>query len=96
MITQPENYRYWLKRCLMLPIPLRRDFDGLGEALMDVGRVMLTMILRLFVLLTLPVSAPVLAYLLLKVNIKTAARNKAILEKAIQSVRPLSQRDKIE
>lgn len=92
--TQPRSYGYWLKQSLKLPLPLRKDFDGLGEALMDVGRVMLTMIFRLFVLLTLPISAPVLAYVLVVAERKVAAKNKAYIEKTMEYYKPLSLRNK--
>jgi hypothetical protein len=90
-LTQPQSYGYWLKQSLMLP--LRKDFDGLGEALMDVGRVMFTMTLRLFVFLTLPISAPVLAYILVVANRKVAAKNKAAIERAMELAKPLSRRN---
>ncbi len=94
MITQPENYRYWLKKAFMAAFPCKHDFDVLREALMDTGRVICVLIIRVLILLTLPISVPVLAYFLLRANIKTAARNKAAFEKAWNSAKPLSQRDK--
>lgn len=92
--TQPKNYWYWLKQALMLPLPLLKDFEGATEALITLGGIILTIFFRMFVLITLPISAPVLAYILLVANRKVAAKNKAAIERVMEFSKPLSLRNK--
>lgn len=74
MTHKPETYLYWLKVCARLPIPMLQDFEGLLEAFKTILEVLLVILRRVIILVTFPVSVPVLAWVCLKANIKTVER----------------------
>lgn len=73
---EAQSYYYWLKNCARLPIPESRDFYGAGDALIVIGKVLITLALRILILLMFPISIPFLAYVFLQENKKVVKKNK--------------------
>lgn len=82
----PEPYWYWLKTALRMPLPMRADWDGLLDALLDIAGVIFrgvtATLLRLLILVTLPISAPLLAWWFAVENRKVAKRKKEAMDRA--------------
>lgn len=72
-LEKVNSYRYWLKFSARMCLPMKHDFYGLGDALLEIGEVLFRQIVRLLFLVTFPVSVPLIAFLLWK-------RNKEVIE----------------
>jgi len=84
-LMETESFGYWLKVTLKTGIPQISDFDGLADAFLAIGRVLLVLALRLTALATLPVSAPLLALWCIYMERKAVARRKQYREDAIRA-----------
>lgn len=71
-LEQPKGYWYWFKQTLRMCFPMKKDFYGLGDALWEavcaLSGVMLKIVVRLAILLTFPVSVPLIAALFKRDN----------------------------
>ena len=69
---EPRGYLQWLLIVARVPLPLRSDWRGVGKhvlvAAKAVASALLLTAVRLAILLTLPISAPLLAVVLNKLN----------------------------
>lgn len=77
MPTDETTYRYWLRKAARLTLPMAHDAYGIAQVLQDLGLAfaetlcavalfLLTLVLRSLLLLTAPVSVPLLAWWLHK------------------------------
>lgn len=73
-LEQPKGYWHWFKQVLRMCFPMKKDFYGLGEALWEAASklvdTLLKCVVRLLLLITFPISVPVLTFILVKVNQK--------------------------
>lgn len=76
-LEKPQGYWHWFKQVLRMCFPMKKDFYGLGEvlwgAICALFSLLLKIVVRLLLLLTLPVSVPVITILLKR-------RNKRVME----------------
>lgn len=76
-LEKPQGYWHWFKQVVRMCFPMKKDFYGLGEVLWEatcaLTNSLLKTIVRLLLLLTLPVSVPVITVLLKR-------RNKRVME----------------
>ena len=92
-----ESYWYWLRACLIAAIPQPREWRGAWSDAVDLMQSLAYAIgmtlLRLLILLTSPISVPILAAFALHANRRTVeAREKARTE-LLNSLRSLQQKD---
>lgn len=77
-LEKPKGYWHWFKQTVRMCFPMKKDFYGLGEvlweALCKTVYVLLLCISRLLLLITSPVSAPIIALLFTKANKATMER----------------------
>lgn len=77
-LEKPQGYWHWFKQAVRMCFPMKKDFYGLGEvlleALCETSRVTLLCISRLLLLITSPVSVPIFALLFTKANKTTMER----------------------
>lgn len=71
-LEQPKGYWYWFKQVARMCFPMKHDFYGLGDALWEavcaLSGAMLRITARLVILLTFPVSVPLIAAILKRHN----------------------------
>lgn len=74
-LEKPKGYWYWFKEAVRMCLPMKKDFHQLGivlwETLCKIVHVTLLCISRLLLLITSPVSVPIIALLLTKSNKST-------------------------
>lgn len=75
-LEKPKGYWYWFKQSLRMCFPMKKDFYGLGDAIMCIGAVILRQIFRLIVLVTFPISVPAFA-LVFKISEKNTMQRRA-------------------
>lgn len=93
---KPEGYAYWLKTVAKAALPRASDWYGVGERTFDAIKAILwsvgMMTFRLIILVTLPVSAPILARVCQRLNEKACARRNAMRAEMIANLMNRAQR----
>lgn len=80
-LEKPQPYLHWVKSTVRMCFPMKHDFYGFGDALLEVGKFIGTQVVRLLILVLFPLSVPVLAYIFWKQNRKVMnARAKRLTE----------------
>lgn len=66
MKAREDTYWFWLRACTRMAFPMRHDFYDLRDAVVDLLRALaltaLVLAMRALILVTLPISAPLLAW----------------------------------
>ena len=95
-MATPEPYSYWLKVAARIAVPTTNEWGPLVESgrefLLDLWQMVAVTFFRLLVLVTLPVSAPLLALWMLKANRKTVERRERQKREAMESMTRLTQK----
>lgn len=85
-MEKPETYEYWLKASAMMVVPQLSDYRELFyvgiEFIGEIWHTLVILTLRLLILITFPISVPVIAWILLRYNIK-AIRDRAAVKKRL-------------
>lgn len=94
---KPETYAYWLKTVVKAALPRASDWYRVGERALDSIKAILwsaaMMVTRIAILVTLPVSAPILALVFQRMNEKASARRNAMRAEMRSNFMNLAQRD---
>lgn len=92
-MTTPEPYSYWLKVAARTAVPTTNEWWPLVESgrefVQDLWLAVTVTLFRLLVLLTLPISAPLLALLMVRQNRKLVEHNERAVQIAVDSLRSL-------
>lgn len=71
-LEKPQGYWYWFKQVIRMCFPMKQDFHGLGSALWQTSckltHAVLKCLSRLLLLMTLPLSVPLLTILFVSEN----------------------------
>lgn len=71
-LEKPQGYWYWFKQFVRMCFPMKKDFYGLGEVLWGAASkladTLLRCVVRCLLLLTSPLSVPVLVLITVKAN----------------------------
>ena len=91
--NKPETYWYWLKASAKAAVRFPfTDFEDAVEALKALLWVVLVFWLRLLVLLTFPVSVPLIALICLKANREVVAARERAKKEILDSYYSLAQK----
>lgn len=92
-----ESYWYWLRACLIAAIPQPREWCGAWRDAVDLMRSLAYAIgmtlLRLLILLTSPISVPILAAFALHANRRVVEARERLRTETLNSLRSLQQKD---
>ena len=82
-LEKPKGWKYWFKKSVRLCFPMEQDFYGCWEVTKDfvltIGGMLLKLVVRFLLLLTSPISIPILTILGTGMNSKTMKRRAEIL-----------------
>ena len=70
-LEKPKGYWHWFKQVLRMCFPMSKDFYGVGEALLTLGRCIGLIIARTVILLLAPISIPLLTTIFTRQNKRT-------------------------
>ncbi len=94
---QPESYGHWMRVIASMAIPQRRDWAGVGcdvlDAALSIGAALYITTARLLILVTLPVSAPTLALVARRANVRAAAARNQARQEVLKSMTSLQQKE---
>ena len=92
-MAAPKPYNYWLKAAARTAVPSTNEWGPLVESgrefALDLWQLVAVTLLRLLVLVTLPISAPLLALWMARENRKVVERNEQAAQMALNSLRSL-------
>lgn len=92
-----ESYWYWLRACLIAAIPQPREWRGAWRDAVDLMQSLAYAIcmtlLRLLILLTSPISVPILAAFALHANRRVVEARERLRAETLNSLRSLQQKD---
>lgn len=95
-IHKPYCYWYYVKKAVRICFPMGHDFYGLGDALKKVGEVLLVMFVRATLLLTFPVSVPLVALMSKKADKRSLDRRVNMLTEEWHGYPPEFSREELE
>lgn len=82
-LEKPNGWKHWFKKSVRLCFPMKQDFYGCWEVTKDfvltIGGMLLKLVVRFLLLLTSPISIPILTILGTGMNSKTMKRRAEIL-----------------
>ena len=71
-LEKPKGYWYWFKQSVRMCFPMSKDFYGLGDVLWEAASklayTLLRCVVRCLLLITSPLSVPVIALIAVKAN----------------------------
>lgn len=71
-LEKPKGYWYWFKKVVRICFPMKKDFYGLGDALWEAickaTHAILKLLSRALLLITFPISVPILAVVFRREN----------------------------
>lgn len=80
-LEKPKSYWYWVKSAVRMCFPMRHDFYGIGEAVVDIAKCIGTQLIRLLLLILFPLAIPILSYIFWKENNRVMkSRAKRLIE----------------
>ena len=92
-----ESYQYWLRACLTAAIPQPREWRDVWSDAVDLMQSLAYAIgmtlLRLLILLTSPISVPILAAFALHANRRVVEARERLHAETLNSLRSLQQKD---
>ena len=92
---EPENYSYWLRSSAKAVIPQKRDWSGVGHEVFNaihyLWYAICVTVFRLLLLLTFPVSVPLLALALTRLNKRAVSRHNQRREEMLADLTRLNQ-----
>ena len=95
-LESPKGYWYWFGKSLRMCFPMKKDFYGLGDALMCIGAVVIRQIFRLIILVTFPISVPVFALLFKIIDKSTMYRRATLLSEDWDGMPPVYTKEQVE
>lgn len=99
-LEKPKGYWHWFKQAVRMCFPMEQDFQGLGHALWEASCELASSlaycVVRLFFLLTFPISVPLLSFIFTKVNKKTMERRAEYLSEECDGFPPQYTREEVD
>ena len=92
-----ESYWYWLRACFWTAVPQAQEWRGAWSDAIDLAHSLAFAIgmtlLRLLILLTSPISVPILAAFALHANRRVVEARERLHAETLNSLRSLQQKD---
>lgn len=87
------TYLDYLKKSARMAFPMKHDFDGVWTALSRVAELSAVVASRLLILVTLPISVPLMAFMWMRVEKRREVMREARKKELIESMMSMAQKN---